>query len=127
MKQLSAEEVRKLYEQCLRLVKPKPPEFFGLRKMRGTVGLCYYTDIELDYRRDIIPTAFHELIHYLRPDWSESMVLYAESRVINHCSCIEIATFLKYLANKLYKAEMMKYNQKFVSHKQCEQPKSNPK
>jgi hypothetical protein len=105
---LSQSDLRSLYDKTLKLVKNKPPEFFNLRKMRGTVGLCYYTDIELDYRKDIIATAFHELFHYLHPEWSESMVKYAESRMINFCSSLEIATFLKHLANKIYKAELRK-------------------
>lgn len=105
---LTKSDLSNLYNKVLKLVRTKPAEFFNLRKMRGTVGLCYYTDIELDYRRDIVPTAFHEILHYLYPDWSESMVKYAESRMINFCTPIEIATFLKYLADKIYKAEMIK-------------------
>jgi hypothetical protein len=105
---LSKKEIQDIYFKCLRLVKTKPPEFFNFRKMRGTVGLCYWTDIELDYRRDLIPTAFHELMHYLYPEWSESSILYAESRIMNICTPLEIAVFLKHLANKLYKAELFK-------------------
>lgn len=105
---LSEIQAKDLYFKALRLTKIKPPEFFNLRKMRKTVGLCYWTDIELDYRRDIIPTAFHELFHYIHPDWSESDIRYAESRVINICTPLEVATFLKHLANKLYKSELIK-------------------
>lgn len=106
---LKKEEIKKLYKDALLLVKNKPPEFFNLRKMRNAVGLCYWTDIELDYRRDIIPTAFHELFHYMNPEWSESDIRYAESRVINDCSPLEIATFLKHLADKLFKCELKKH------------------
>jgi hypothetical protein len=106
---LTKKEVEDLYKKTLHLVKTKPPEFFGFRKMRGTVGLCYWTDIELDYRRDIIPTAFHELLHYLYPEWSESNILYAESRIMNVCSSLEIARFLRHLSYKLYKSEMLKH------------------
>ena len=108
MMKLSKEQVKNLYAETLKLVQKKPPEFFNLRKMHGTVGLCYWTDIELDYRRDIIPTAFHELLHYLYPKWSESSIKYAESRIINVCSPLEIATFMKHLATKIYKGEMQK-------------------
>jgi hypothetical protein len=112
---LSKTEVLDLYKQALCLTKTKPPEFFNLRKMHGTVGLCYWTDIELDYRRDIIATAFHELFHYLKPDWSETDIRYAESRVMNVCSPLEIATFMKYLADKIYKSEKQKLIQKFTN------------
>jgi len=101
------------------LVKTQPPEFFNLRKMSGTVGLCYFTDIELDYRRDIIPTAFHELIHYLYPDWPESAVRYAESRIINFCTPLQVASFLKILANKIYKAELAKQTLTEGKPKKC--------
>jgi len=105
---LTNKEVKDLYEKTLDLVKTKPPEFFNLRKMNNSVGLCYWTDIELDYRRDIIPTAFHELLHYLYPDWPESDIKYAESRIINVCSSFEVAEFLKHLADKIYKREVQK-------------------
>lgn len=108
---LTKDQLSDLYEQVLKLVKTKPPEFFNLRKMNGTVGLCYWTDIELDYRRDIIPTAIHELLHYLYPDWSESDIKYAESRLINFCSPLQVAMFLKHLANKIYKNEIQKLTQ----------------
>jgi len=114
---ITKQDARDLYEKCLRVVRTKPAEFFNLRKMRGTVGLCYYTDIELDYRRDIVPTAFHELIHYLKPEWPESAVRYAESRIINVCTPLEVATFLKYLSNKIYKAELIKYNLNLAAKK----------
>ena len=115
---LNKGEVKKLYEEALSLVKSKPPEFFNLRKMRDTVGLCYWSDIELDYRRDIIPTAFHELFHYMRPDWSESNIKYAESRVINTCTPLEVATFFKYLADKLFECEFKKEQSGHqISHK----------
>lgn len=105
---LTKSDLSDLYNRALNLVKNKPAEFFNLRKMRGTMGLCYYTDIELDYRRELVGTAFHELFHYMHPEWSESMILYAESRVMNYCTPLQIATFLKFLANKLYKSEKIK-------------------
>ena len=119
---LSNKQAKNLYIECLNLVKTKPPEFFGFRKMRGTVGLCYFTDIELDYRREIIGVAFHELIHYIYPEWPETTVLYAESRIMNACNSLEIATFLKHLANKLYKAEALKYNRHTLAAKRSESP-----
>jgi hypothetical protein len=86
--------------------------------MRKTVGLCYWTDIELDYRKDIIPTAFHELFHCIHPEWSETDIIYAESRVINTCTPLEIATFLKHLADKIYANEMLKHLQNKKKNKE---------
>ena len=105
---LNKEEVQKLFVELLNLVDSKPAEFFNLRKMHGTVGLCYMSDIELDYRRDIIPTTMHELLHYLYPMWNETSVLYAESRLINTCSTLQVATFLKKIADKIYESETNK-------------------
>jgi len=105
---LNNEEVQKLFVDLVDLVDSKPAEFFNLRKMHSTVGLCYMTDIELDYRRDIIPTTMHELIHYLHPTWNETSVLYAESRLINTCTTLQAATFLKKIADKIYQSETNK-------------------
>ena len=108
MKTLTKKQIYKIHEKCVNLVKRKPAEFFSFRKMRTSVGLCNWTDIELDYRRDLLSTAYHECVHYLYPDYSESMVKYIESRIVNVCSSLDLAYFLKILSNKLYKSELQK-------------------
>jgi hypothetical protein len=108
MKQLTRKQVYEIHEKCVNLVKRKPAEFFSFRKMKASVGLCNWTDIELDYRRDLLSTAYHECVHYLFPDYSESMVKYTESRIVNVCSSLDLAYFLKILSNKLYKSELQK-------------------
>jgi hypothetical protein len=104
-------ETYKLISMLYKFLKEYPKNT-SLKKIYGQRILGYYdygTDqIVIDYRKDIIATAFHELFHYLHPEWSESMVKYAESRMINFCTSLEIATFLKHLANKIYKAELRK-------------------
>lgn len=123
---LSDEEVLELYQKILTFTKRKPAAFFNLRKMHNTVGLCYWTDIELDYRRDIIPTAMHEILHCLYPDWSESKIKYAESRIINSCTSLEIAEFFKCLANKIYKCEVDKLmSEEVQENKEKESKKLN--
>lgn len=109
MKKLTKEQVVQIHQKCLNLVKRKPVEFFQLRKMKASVGLCNWTDIELDYRRDLLSTAYHECVHYLYPSYSESTVRYIESRLINCCTSLDISYFLKILSNKLYKSELTKY------------------
>jgi hypothetical protein len=108
MKSLTKNEILEIHEKCVKLVKRKPAEFFSFRKMRASVGLCNWTDIELDYRRDLLSTAYHECVHYLFPNYSESMVKYIESRIINVCDPLDLAYFLKILSNKLYKSELQK-------------------
>ena len=94
----------------MRLVKRKPPEFFIFRKMRGCHGICDYEMevLEFDHRTDFIRTAYHECVHYLYPSWSETQVLYTESRLINNVSILDTIRFLKLLAAKMYKAELQK-------------------
>lgn len=99
-------QLDKIYEDCLNLVKHKKPEFFSIRKMRGVVGLCYDDMLQFDYRKDIIPTMFHECIHFLYPKWSETKVLTAEKRLINHISTLQISYFLKEISKKIYKNEL---------------------
>lgn len=112
MKSLTKKQIVEIHEKCVKLVKRKPAEFFSFRKMKASVGLCNWTDIELDYRRDLLPTAYHECVHYLFPSYSESTVKYIESRIINVCDSLDLAYFLKILSNKLYKSELHKYNTK---------------
>jgi len=108
MKKLTKKQIEEIHEKCVKLVKRKPADFFQFRKMKASVGLCNWTDIELDYRRDLLSTAYHECVHYLFPDHSESMVKYIESRIVNVCEPLDLAYFLKILANKLYKSELQK-------------------
>ena len=108
MKSLTKKQIYEIHEKCVNMVKRKPADFFSFRKMKASVGLCNWTDIELDYRRDLLSTAYHECVHYLFPDYSESMVKYIESRIVNVCDPLDLAYFLKILSNKLYKSELQK-------------------
>ena len=109
MEKLSKNEIQNIYKKCLNLVKKKPAEFFNFKKMRGSEGLCNWTDIEIDYRRELLSTAYHECVHYLYPNYSESMVRYIEKRLVNVCSELDMAYFLKLLSSKLYKSELQKH------------------
>ena len=120
MKKLTKKQVLDIHKKCLNLVKRKPPEFFNFKKMSRSVGVCNWTDVELDYRRDLLSTAYHECVHYLFPNFSETMVLYTEKRLVNVCDPFEISYFLKILANKLYKSEFQKY---ILRHQKLKKPK----
>jgi len=110
MEKLQIEDVQSIYNQCLRLVKRKPPEFFIFRKMRECHGICDYEQdvLEFDHRKEFIRTAYHECVHYLYPEWSETQVIYVESRLINNVSLLDTTKFLMHLSGKLYKAELSK-------------------
>ena len=91
------------------MVKRKPAEFFLFKKMGKYVGSCNWTDIELDHRFDLLSTAYHECVHYTEPQWCETQVLYAESRMRNCLSYLDHARFLKHLSAKLYKSELQRH------------------
>jgi hypothetical protein len=110
MEKCTKKDLQSIYNQCLRLVKRKPPEFFIFRKMRECHGICDYEQdvLEFDHRKEFIRTAYHECVHYLYPDWSETQVIYIESRLINNVSLLDTTKFLMHMSKKLYKAELSK-------------------
>jgi hypothetical protein len=109
MIKLGKKQVTEIYTRCLNLVRKKPPEFFVFSKLK-ICGWCLYDEdmVVIDHRKDMLRTAYHECIHYLYPDWSESQVIYAESRVINGVSILDNARFLKLLSAKVYKSALQK-------------------
>jgi hypothetical protein len=109
MEKLGKIKTKKLYNRCLNLARRKPPEFFSFKRMRGAHGYCNWTDLEFNPSGELLATAYHECIHYLEPDWSETQVLYAESRVKNIVSYLDHALFLKHISSKLYKSELQKH------------------
>jgi hypothetical protein len=96
-----------IYKQCLNLIRRKPPEFLVFKKL-GIYGWCLYDEdvLLIDHRKDLLRTAYHECIHYLYPEWSETQVLYAESRVINVASILDNTRFLMHLSAKGYKCAL---------------------
>jgi hypothetical protein len=120
---LTKNDIRLVYRRCLNLARTKPPEFFNLRRINGAHGLCNWTDIAFDTRGEILATAYHECIHYIYPDWSETMVLYAESRVINNVTLFDNARFLKRITDKLYKAAL--YENLSLKRKKLKRKKKN--
>jgi hypothetical protein len=109
MKRLTKKDVKNVYNRCLSLVRRKPAEFFIFKKLK-ICGWCLYDEdaVVIDHRKDMLRTAYHELIHYLYPDWSESRVIYAESRVVNGVSILDNARFLKMLSVKTYECALIK-------------------
>jgi len=113
MEKLGKIKVKKLYDRCLNLVRKKPTGFLLFRKMgsfQGKIihGYCNWTDLEVNPKGELLVTIYHECVHFLEPDWSETQVIYAESRLINCMSFLDHARFLKYAALKLYKSELLR-------------------
>ena len=119
MRKLNKKHITVVYKKCLNLIKRKPPGFVVFKKLRY-YGWCKPDEdiLEVDPRKDMLRTAYHECIHYLYPDWSETMVLYAESRVINNCTIFDNVRFLKHLSDKVYKSVLSQARSR-KSKKKC--------
>ena len=84
----------------MNLIKKSDSNFFKLKKLKGVMGYCEWeVGISLDYRKEFIATLIHECIHYLKPSWSETQVLYAEKRVINCITIKQLIKLIKTFAN----------------------------
>jgi len=107
MEKYTKEDLSFFHKRCVNLIKRKPPEFMVFKKLK-IFGWCLYEEDTLlvDHRKSPIRTAYHECLHYLYPDWSETKVMCVESRMINKLSMLEIAQFMKYFSLKLYKHEL---------------------
>jgi len=109
MDRLTKKQLSLYHTRCVNLIRRKPAEFLVFKKL-GIYGWCLYEEDTLlvDPRKSPIRTAYHECLHYLYPDWSETKVLRVESRMINKLTMLEIAQFMKYVSIKLYKNELTK-------------------
>lgn len=109
MERLTKKKLSLYHTRCINLIRRKPSDFLVFKKL-GIYGWCLFDEdkILVDHRKSPIRTAYHECLHYLYPEWSETKVLRVESRMINKLSMLEIAQFMKYLSIKLYKNELSK-------------------
>jgi hypothetical protein len=122
MKRLTKKDVKNIYSRCLSLVRRKPAEFFIFKKLK-ICGWCLYDEdaVVIDHRKDMLRTAYHEIVHYLFPEWSESQVVYAESRIVNGVTILDNARFLKHLSMKAYKCAL----QRSISAKRAKKRKKH--
>ena len=120
MSKLNKKDIMEVYEKCLNLIKRKPAGFIVFKKLRYC-GWCKPDEdvLEIDPRKDMLRTAYHECIHYIYPDWSETKVIYAESRLINNCSTLDNAKFLKCLSSKICKSILTKQKNTRKTKKKC--------
>jgi hypothetical protein len=109
MERLTKKQLSLYHTRCVNLIRRKPSEFLVFKKL-GIYGWCLYDEdlLLVDPRKSPIRTAYHECLHYLYPEWSETKVLRVESRMINKLSMLEIAQFMKHISSKLYKSELSK-------------------
>jgi hypothetical protein len=109
MERLTKKKLSMYHTRCVNLIRRKPSDFLVFKKL-GIFGWCLYDEdvLLVDHRKSPIRTAYHECLHYLYPEWSETKVLRVESKMINKLSMLEIAQFMKYVSIKLYKSELSK-------------------
>lgn len=99
---LSEKDCKYLYKKIIQMIKKSEKNFFKLKKLKGAMGYCEWEDgIILDYRREFIATLIHECIHFLKPAWSETQVLYAEKRIINSITIKQTINLLKIFISRL--------------------------
>lgn len=103
MPKLNNEQTLDLFSEVLKTIHKMPKGFLVLKKLKTVHGWCHEEDdyVEIDYRKEFILTVIHEVIHYIRPDWSESMVMYAEKRIINTITIDDVVYLLKAIVRKL--------------------------
>jgi len=57
--------------------------------------------IIVDYRRDILSTLIHEVLHHWHPDWCETKVLQHESLIINSLSQRQIKNIIRVIGQNI--------------------------
>jgi len=99
---LSKEQSLELFEDIIKCIKKQKRGFFVFQKLKGVHGYCEWEDgILLDYRKDLVPTIIHECIHLLKPDWCESRVSYAESKIVNNITPDDVVRLLMFFIKKV--------------------------
>jgi hypothetical protein len=101
-KSFNRRKLRILFKKILNHIGKMPNGHFKLMKMRGVCGTCEWEEgIKLDYRKPIIPTLVHEILHDMYPDNREDWVLRLESKVIQVINTRDIYLLMKKFLNKL--------------------------
>jgi len=81
-KKMDRKKLRYIFRRILKIINEKPDDFFKFRKMRGVRGLWHWGDmIEIDHRKEIIPTIIHEVLHDLYQDNNERWIHQVESKI----------------------------------------------
>jgi len=57
--------------------------------------------IKIDYRRDMLSTLIHEVLHHWHPDWCETKVLQHESLIINALSQRQIKNIIRIIGENI--------------------------
>lgn len=103
-KHFSKTELRSLFRKICNRIRKKPKGYFILAKLRGACGYCTFDKcIEVDYRKLLIPTIIHEVLHDMYPTQWEGWVIRLESKLVNILRTEDIVLLLSLFFNKIKK------------------------
>lgn len=101
-KNLDRKKLRYIFRRVLKRIEEKPKGFFKFRKMRGVRGLWWYGDlIEIDHRKEIVPTVIHEVLHDLYQNNSEKWIFQVESKISQILHPKDIYKLLKFMFSNM--------------------------
>jgi hypothetical protein len=100
-KKITKSELRYLFRRVIVRIKQKPKGYFTLQKLRGACGYCNFDEsIQIDYRKLLIPTLIHEILHDMYPLMYEQTVLRIESKLVNILTTEDIHRLLLVFLSK---------------------------
>jgi hypothetical protein len=101
-KKFTQKKLRYYFRRIIARIQRKPRGFFEFKKMRGTCGIWSWDDpIKIDYRKPLIPTIIHEVLHDLYPDNWEGWTARVESKIVNILTPYDIYILLTAFFQKL--------------------------
>ena len=101
-KDLDNKRLRYIFRRVISRINEKPNGFFQFRKMRGVRGLWYYGDsIEIDHRKEIVPTAIHEVLHDLYVNKNENWIRQVESKISQILTPKDVVTLITSVFSKV--------------------------
>jgi hypothetical protein len=101
-KKFTNAQLRYIFRRIIARIKQKPRGHFELKKLRGCMGLCCWEEgISIDFRKELIPTIIHEVIHDLYPKNWEGWVYRVESKIVNILTVSDIYELMKTFFSRL--------------------------
>lgn len=103
-KSFNRNELYAFLHALYRFIEDHEGRIFLKKIGKGVYGYYYREEeiIELDYRRDIIPTIIHEFLHHQHDDWCETKVVQKEHKIINMISASQARNIMKRLAKSIH-------------------------
>ena len=101
-KELTQAQLRYYFRRIINRIHEKPRGFFQFKKMRGTCGIWECDEaIKIDFRKPLVPTVIHEVLHDLYPDNWEGWTLRVESKIVNVINAYDIYKLITAFFSKL--------------------------